>query len=198
MIHEPSWCERLLTRLAFHTVGKRVYKGFADALPVSGGDSVLDFGCGMGTVAAHIAPRLPNGRLTCVDISRQWMADCRKTLRKHANVSFLRGEIDRLALSPASYDLVYCHFVLHDLTEAALQRSLPALSALLKPGGTLVFREPLEDGEAIRRVQVLAEQCGLRRLRSSITDVPLMGTVLENTYEKTREDQEGMGVERDV
>ncbi|HML49320.1 MAG TPA: class I SAM-dependent methyltransferase [Clostridia bacterium] len=185
MIREPTRCERLLTRIAFHTLGAGVYKGFADALPVSSGAWVLDFGCGMGTVASHVAPRLPAGRLTCVDISERWMADCRKTLRKRANVSFLLGEIDRLSIPAASYDLAYCHFVLHDLTEPVLQRSLPALARLLKPGGLLIFREPLEDGETIRRIQALTEPCGLRRVRSSITDVPLMGTVLENTYEKT-------------
>lgn len=186
MIREPSWCERILTRIAFHTLGRSVYKGFADVLPVSSNASVLDFGCGMGAVATHVASRLPAGRLTCVDISERWMADCRKTLRKRSNVSFLCGEIDRLSIPAASYDLAYCHFVLHDLADPVLQRSLSALARLLKPGGLLVFREPLDDGETIRRIQALTEQCGLHRVRSSITDVPLMGTVLENTYQKCR------------
>jgi len=186
MIREPSRCEILLTRLAFHTLGRGVYKGFADSLPVSDDARALDFGCGMGTVAYHLAPRLPAGRLTCVDVSQRWMDACRRTLRGHSNVAFLCGDIGRLSLPAASHDLVYCHFVLHDLDEAALERSLPALAGLLRQGGTLVFREPLSDGGAIRRIQALAARCPLQRIRSSITDVPLMGTVLENTYVKMK------------
>ena len=69
MKYEPSRLEILLTRLAFYFYGKSVYRSFADRLPLKGGERVLDFGCGMGTVAYYVAKRLPLGHLICLDIS---------------------------------------------------------------------------------------------------------------------------------
>jgi ubiquinone/menaquinone biosynthesis C-methylase UbiE len=78
MKHEPSPLEILLTRLAFFLCGKSVYKAFADRLPLDGGARALDFGCGMGSVAYYAAQKLPDGQLTCLDISGRWLKACRK------------------------------------------------------------------------------------------------------------------------
>ena len=55
MKYEPTYLEMFLTKLAFVFCGKSVYRSFADSLPLEGGERVLDFGCGMGTVAYHVA-----------------------------------------------------------------------------------------------------------------------------------------------
>ena len=81
MKYEPTYPEIFLTRIALLLYGKPVYKAFADRLPLDGGEQVLDFGCGMGTVALYVAKKLPHGQLFCVDISERWLKACRKTLR---------------------------------------------------------------------------------------------------------------------
>ena len=78
MKYEPTRLEIFLTRLAFLLCGKSVYQAFADRLPLDGGEQVLDFGCGMGTVAYYIAKKLPNGHLTCLDISERWLIPAKK------------------------------------------------------------------------------------------------------------------------
>ena len=80
MKHEPARLELFLTRLAFLLCGKSVYQAFADCLPLNGNERVLDFGCGMGTVAYYAAKKLAHGHLTCLDISERWLNACRKTL----------------------------------------------------------------------------------------------------------------------
>ncbi len=184
MSQEPSYGEVLLKRTVFRICGKSVYKSFADRLPLAGGEAVLDFGCGMGTVAYYAARRLPRGSLTCVDISRRWLAACRKTLRRHTNVSFWLGELDEFPLPGGCFDLVYCHLVLHDIPCGDLQRIVPALAGQLKAGGRLVLREPLEEAHKIRWIHALMLESGLCQQSSVITDIPIMGNVLENTYGK--------------
>lgn len=184
MSYEPPYLEIFLTRLAFLFYGKRVYKTYADRLPLRGDEAVLDFGSGLGTVAHYIALRLSQGRLTCVDISAKWLSACRKTLQRYPDVLFHRGEVYALPLSRESFDLIYCHFVLHDIPDNELERVLPALASLLKAGGILAFREPLKEREKLSLIQRQAERGGLSRRDSRVTDAPLMGNTLECIYIK--------------
>jgi ubiquinone/menaquinone biosynthesis C-methylase UbiE len=182
MKHEPTFLEIFLTKLAFFFYGKSVYQAFADRLPLEGGERVLDFGCGMGTVAYYAAKRLPYGHLTCLDISERWLNVCRKTLRSFGNITFLQWESPLLANE--SFDVAYCHFVLHDISESELERVIPALAKSLKPGGVLVFREPLNETGKIYVIKRLLEQNRLCPKKSRITDIPMMGNALESVYIK--------------
>ena len=185
MIHEPTHLEMFLTRLPFLLYGKSVYKVFADRLPLEGSEQVLDFGCGMGTIAYYAAKRLPRGQLTCLDISERWLTACRRTLRGYRNISFLHSETP--ALFQDNFDVVYCHFVLHDISASELEQVVAALIKSLKPGGVFVFREPLNEAEKLSVIKRLTEQSGLLLKGSRITDVPLMGNALESVYTKTTE-----------
>ena len=182
MKYEPTRLEIFLTRLAFLLCGKSVYQAFADRLPLDGRERVLDFGCGMGTVAYYVAKRLPQGHLTCLDISERWLNACRKTLRSYGNITFLQCEAPQLANE--SFDAAYCHFVLHDIPENELERVIPALARSLKPGGVLVFREPLNEVEKLSVIKRLVEQNRLFHKDSRITDIPIMGNALESVYIK--------------
>ncbi|MGI5854405.1 MAG: class I SAM-dependent methyltransferase [Bacillota bacterium] len=187
MKNEPTIGEVFLTSLAFRFFGKSVYKGYADQLPLSGNEKVLDFGSGMGTVAYYVAQRLTpgHGHLTCVDISRRWLAACSKTLRRFPGVSFLQGDVCGLPLPKESFDLIYCHFVLHDISDGELGKVLPVLVGLLKSKGLLAFREPLKETEKLKAVQrLLEEQEGLSKKENRVTDVPYMGNTLESIYIK--------------
>jgi len=182
MKYEPTCLEIFLTRFAFLFYGKSVYQAFADRLPLDGGEQVLDFGCGMGTVAYYIAKKLPHGHLTCLDISKRWLNACCKTLRGYRNISFMLSE--SLQLTNESFDVVYCHFVLHDITENELERVIPALAGSLKPGGVFVFREPFNEMKKMSLIKRLVEQNRLIPKDSRITDIPMMGNALESIYIK--------------
>lgn len=182
MSQEPTRLEMCMTRLAFLLYGKPIYQAFAERLPLKGDERVLDFGSGMGTVAFYAANRLPHGHLTCLDISKRWLNACRKTLRGYGATAFLH--IEAPALIADSFDVIYCHFVLHDILEDDLERVIPALVKSLKAGGTLIFREPLHAAEKLNRIKRLLEQNRLSLTDSRITDVPLMGNALESAYIK--------------
>jgi len=180
--HEPARLEIFLTKLAFLLYGESVYRSFADRLPLDGGERVLDFGCGLGTVAYYAAKKLPYGHLTCLDISGRWLNACRKTLRGFGNVAFRQAETPVFAKE--SFDVVYCHFVLHDIPENELNGVISALAESLKLGGVLVFREPLNERHKLNVVKRLLEQNWLFHKDSRITDIPLLGNALESVYIK--------------
>lgn len=182
MNHEPTFLEIFLTKLAFFLCGRSVYQSFAGRLPLNGEERVLDFGCGMGTVAYYVAKKLPRGQLICLDISKRWMSVCRKTLRGYGNVAFVL--CDSLHLPEESFDVAYCHFVLHDISQSKLEIVIPELTKSIKPGGILAFREPLGDTDKISVIKRLMEQNGLLHKESRIVDIPIMGNTLESVYVK--------------
>jgi len=120
--------------------------------------------------------------LTCLDISRRWLNACRKTLRSYGNVIFLHSE--SLPQANESFDVIYCHFVLHDLSESELEIAIPALAKALKPCGLFVFREPLNSMGKINVIKRLTGQNNLILKDSRITDIPVMGNALESIYTK--------------
>lgn len=182
MNYEPTRLEIFLTRLAFCLCGKSVYQTFANRLPLEGEEQVLDFGCGMGTVAYYVAKRLPYGALTCLDTSKRWLNVCIKNLSKFDNTIFLLGEATLLLKE--SFDVVYCHFVLHDISDRELERVIPALVRSLKSGGMFIFREPLDEADKLNNMKRLIEHNHLLHKDSRITDIPRMGNALESVYVK--------------
>jgi len=182
MGYEPTRLEMILTKIVFYLCSKSVYKDFSDRIPLHGSEKVLDFGCGMGTVAYHTVKRLSQGHLTCLDTSERWLNSCRRTLRRSKNVSFLCSKASELPQD--SFDVIYSHFVLHAICPGDFETVIPQVAKSLKPGGVFLIREPLRETDALRAIKRLAEQSQLRLKHSRITHVPFMGNALESFYEK--------------
>jgi SAM-dependent methyltransferase len=104
---------------------------------------VADLGCGVGTVTALLATLVgPEGHVVGIDTSAAQLAQARERLNGHGrNISFVEASATDTGLPPASFDLVYCRFLLLHLPQP--QRALAEMHALLKPGGILVC----EDGD---------------------------------------------------
>lgn len=183
-MYEPSCLERLLTKLVFYSPLNRIYREFAQSLPLQGHESVLDYGSGMGTVAYYTIPRLPQGHLTCMDISKKWLHDAKRLLKTTSSITFVHGEVQQLAITPESFDVIYCHFVLHDIPVQELESVVQCLLRCLKKGGYLVIKEPLADSFAIQAIQSFIEANNMMKCEKYITDVPLMGTSLVGSYRK--------------
>jgi SAM-dependent methyltransferase len=107
------------------------------------GMRVADLGCGVGLVTAVLAELVgPEGRVVGLDTSAAQLAQARDRLPPGGtNVRFVQASATDTGLPPASFDLVYCRFLLLHLPEP--ERALREMWTLLKPGGILVC----EDGD---------------------------------------------------
>jgi SAM-dependent methyltransferase len=107
------------------------------------GMRVADLGCGVGLVTALLAELVgPEGHAVGIDASAAQLAQARGRLgQAGTNTSFVEASATDTGLPPASFDLVYCRFLLIHLPEP--EWALREMRALLKPGGLLVC----EDGD---------------------------------------------------
>jgi len=103
---------------------------------LNAGSRLLDVGCGNGRDSAYFAQL--GHEVHAVDTSRAAIDLCRKTY-PHLSIEFRHGTADAVAASPRrpAFDVVYCRFVLHAMTEQEEAAFLRAARDLLVPGGRL-------------------------------------------------------------
>ena len=187
--HEPSSLEVFITVAMGRLIGF-FYKDYVDRLGLEGNERVLDFGSGSGNPARYLAPKLlrGGGRLTCVDISRVWMRVAQKRLKKYPNVEFKPGEISTLDIPDASHDVVFIHFVLHDIDAHERPDIVKHLARILVDGGKVFVREPLRfiTQDEVRQ---LMQQNGLAETSSRLTEIWTQGTVYEGVFRKMATDE---------
>jgi ubiquinone/menaquinone biosynthesis C-methylase UbiE len=101
------------------------------------GESVLDVGCGTGSLAVA-AKRLvgPAGRVCGVDASGQMLARAaRKAKRAGVDVAFEAGLAEALPFPDATFDAVFSTMMLHHLPPGAREQFAREARRVLKPGG---------------------------------------------------------------
>lgn len=109
--------------------------------------TILDVGCGPGTISVDLASRIPQGFVYAIDPS----ADVIEKARKHAqekgvtNVRFEVGDIFDWksidGVEAAGFDIVHAHQVLQHLQDPL--GAMKEMKLLVKPGGVLALRESI-------------------------------------------------------
>lgn len=123
---QEAWARRVLERL-----------------PLEGGETVLDAGCGSGRVTRLLLEKLPDGRVIGVDGSPSMIEVAREAFADDDRVSLINSDL--LELSPEllregagvdSVDAVFSNATFHWIQDHA--RLFVRLHSVLRPGGRLV------------------------------------------------------------
>ena len=104
---------------------------------VKSGESVLDVGCGTGTLAIAAKRRVGStGRVYGIDVSPAMIARARKKARKAGLDDEFKNEvIEALAFPDAKFDLVLSTLMLHHLPRRLREDGARGIRRVLKPGG---------------------------------------------------------------
>jgi ubiquinone/menaquinone biosynthesis C-methylase UbiE len=104
------------------------------------GESVLDVGCGTGTLAIAAKRRVgPTGSVYGIDASPEMIARARKKAAKAAvEVTFENAAVQKLPFPDARFDAVLSTTMLHHLSEEARRRCMSEIRRVLRPGGRLL------------------------------------------------------------
>jgi ubiquinone/menaquinone biosynthesis C-methylase UbiE len=147
------------TELLFNKIGLKKDMNFAN------------IGCGIGSGMQSIYSKIgPNGKILCLDISKEQMEVAKEQLRHIESVSYKVENIERddfEALNQdecGKYDVVYCRFVLIHLSNP--MQALNNMLKLLKPNGVIACEELFENQ------LVLQEDDALKLFRSLASKMP--------------------------
>jgi SAM-dependent methyltransferase len=181
--YEPGKLEIWITLLAGRLLGGRFYEPYVQGLGLRGDERVLDFGSGAGTPARYLAARLQRagGHLTCLDVSQRWQAVARRRLGRFDHVDFVLGDVRTAPLDEGSFDLVFVHFVLHEIPASERTGTVRRLAELMAEGGRLAIREPLNFISRAEIRRLMADR-GLLEVVGRQTKVRTQGQVYEGIY----------------
>lgn len=180
--NEPMFIKRLIMKFVFSVFKKSIYKEFVYRIPLVGNEEVLDYGCGMGSIAYYTLMRLTSGNLTCLVNSKRQYKSCQRNFRKFKNIKVLYAQ--DLDLPKENYDVIYCHFTLHKLSKNDLKMVIPNLIESLQTNGYLIFKEPINDLEKIKIIKNIFLNSELSLISSRVTDLSFIGNALESVYRK--------------
>ncbi len=164
-------------------VGKRrLRERLLDRLPWTGGEAVLDVGCGRGLMLIGAAKRLTTGRAVGIDV---WQAEDLSGNRPEATLENARREgvsdrvevqtadMRKLPFPDATFDTVVSNYALHNLYRPAERaQALAEIARVLKPGGRVLINDirHLREYEAVLAAHGLTD---LRRVRNLATTLLL-------------------------
>jgi ubiquinone/menaquinone biosynthesis C-methylase UbiE len=126
---------------------------------------VLDAGCGAGHTALAFAP--PVAEVVALDLTEAMLAQGRKLARDRgiANITFQRGDVERLPFPDASFDLVTSRYSAHHYPHP--QVALSEFARVLKPGGAfllidVVAPEPPAQDTFLNAIELLRDPSHVR------------------------------------
>ncbi|NJC70888.1 methyltransferase domain-containing protein [Planosporangium thailandense] len=138
-----SWDPEQYARFAAERA--RPFHDLIAQIPTTAPETVVDLGCGPGTVTVSLADRWPDARVYGLDSSPDMIAAAAR-LARPGRLEFGLGDIAGWRPAPDSVDVI--------VSNAALQwvpghlDALPGWAAALRPGGTLALQVPLPRGVA--------------------------------------------------
>lgn len=105
------------------------------------GLSVLDVGCGPGTITVDIAARVAPGRVTAVETTREALDLARAEVRAHnlSNVSFAMSDVHALGFPDDAFDIVHAHQMLQHVGDPI--QALREMRRVCTPGGMVAARD---------------------------------------------------------
>lgn len=105
------------------------------------GQSLLDVGCGPGTVTVDLARRLAPGEVVGLDNAAVVLEDARAAAAGAGlvNLRFLEGDAYALPFEDDSFDVVHAHQVLQHLTDPVA--ALREMKRVARPGGIVAVRD---------------------------------------------------------
>ena len=102
------------------------------------GASLLDVGCGPGTITVELARRLAPGAVVGIDLSQD-VIDAARALDAPANCRFQTGDSYALQFDDDHFDVVHAHQVLQHLRRPV--DALAEMRRVVRPGGVIAARD---------------------------------------------------------
>jgi ubiquinone/menaquinone biosynthesis C-methylase UbiE len=147
------------------------------------GESVLDVGCGTGTLAIEAKRQVgPSGTVCGIDASPEMVARARRKARKAGlDVTFTESAAQAMPFPDAHFDVVMSTLVLHHLPRKGRQQCAAEMRRVVKPHGRVLIIDFASAGSHGQRLLAHFHRHGGSKLDDVIALLSDAGlTVLES------------------
>src|ERR1700739_2329090 len=105
------------------------------------GSSVLDIGCGPGTITADLAARVAPGPVLAVDQFADVLNVARAEAQRRnlSNIAFATADVHKLEFPDDAFDVVHAHQVLQHVGDRV--QALREMRRVCRPGGVVAARD---------------------------------------------------------
>jgi len=105
------------------------------------GDTLLDIGCGPGTITAELATLVTPGRVTALEVTAPALDLARAEIERRGltTVDFAVGDVHALDFADDTFDVVHAHQVLQHVGDPVT--ALREMRRVTKPGGIVAVRD---------------------------------------------------------
>jgi len=131
----------LLVKVAMLGREGRMRERMLDLARIAPGESVLDVGCGTGTLAIAAKRRVGDaGRVDGVDASPEMIQRAvKKSKRAHSGASFRVAHAESLPFETSHFDVVLSTVMLHHLRRDVRAQAIQEMRRVVKPGGRILI-----------------------------------------------------------
>jgi ubiquinone/menaquinone biosynthesis C-methylase UbiE len=135
VLHGARWYD-LVTRVISFGRDKAIRETLLELAAPAPGETVLDVGCGTGTLALALTSRVGTGEVHGIDASPEMIAVAKEKAAKAGSaIDFQVALIEALPFPAATFDLVTSSLMLHHLPDDLKRTGLAEIRRVLKPGG---------------------------------------------------------------
>ncbi|MGZ5853322.1 MAG: class I SAM-dependent methyltransferase [Xanthobacteraceae bacterium] len=156
---------------------KRLAVGFTEFAAVGNPGSILDVGCGTGSLTFLLAERFPHARLTGIDFSQSYV-DFARTHTRDRHISFEQGDAAAMRYPDQAFDNALSLLVLNFIPEA--EKAAREMARVTKVGGVVAaavwdFRGGMPYQRMLFDTAAVLDPQGGETTRTKILSTPLTG-----------------------
>lgn len=109
--------------------------------------SILDIGCGTGSLTIDLARAFPKAKITAIDLSFPYLKKAQERLKDFPRVSFLHANAEELPFKDEFFDVVTCCFMFHELPRPQRLKVIKEMVRLKKINGVGVITDALQNND---------------------------------------------------
>jgi ubiquinone/menaquinone biosynthesis C-methylase UbiE len=108
---------------------------------------LLDIGCGTGSFLREVKRNHPRLAVTGLDLSAPYLGVARRRLAAWSRVELIEAAAEAMPFAAEEFDAVTCIYLFHELPPAIRRAVVAQIRRVLKPNGTLIFVDSLQNGD---------------------------------------------------